>query len=173
MTFTNNLLPKSEFFCRLSRTGRKGGTAKSLSNTGGELNETKGLPCLVPTTNMVDEDLELEHDLGQATIVYDDPTEDVVTKTVPNEHIASFQGHWILKTEEDEQGNDIVRRIPFGRVHYVERSVEEFEEEVRTIRDQIQSVAENLRSKLLGRNDDDEGEVSPIEVEYEENKNDT
>ena len=120
---------------------------------------------------MVDDDLELERDLGQATIVYDDPDEGAVQKTVPNEHIAYFQDHWILKTEEDEQGNDIVRRIPFRRVHYVERSVEEFEEEVSTIRDQVQSVADNLRSKLLG-GDDDEAAESSIEVESEETGND-
>lgn len=121
---------------------------------------------------MVEDDLELEHDTGQATIVYEDPHEDIVEKTVPNEHIAYFQDHWIIKTEEDEQGNDIVRRIPLGRVYYVERSVEEFEEEVKTIRDQVQSVADNLRSKLLGSNDDD-SDVSPIEVEYENDEKDT
>lgn len=113
---------------------------------------------------MVDEDLELERDLGEATIAYDDPDEGTVTKTVPNEHIAYFQDHWIIKTEEDEQGNDIVRRIPYRRVHYVERSVEEFEEEINTIRNQVQSVADSLRSRFLG-DDDDESEVHPIEVE--------
>jgi len=103
---------------------------------------------------MADEDLELDHDLGQATIVYDDPHEDIVEKTVPNEGIAYFQEHWIVKAEEDEQGNDVVRRIPRRRVHYVERSVEEFEEEVRTIRHQVQSVADTLRSRLLGGSDE-------------------
>ena len=117
---------------------------------------------------MVEEDLELERDLGHAAIVYDDPDEGTVRKTVPNEHIAYFQDHWIVKNEEDEQGNDIVRRIPAGRVHYVERSVEEFEEEVKTIRNQVQSVADSLRSKLLGDDADSESDVRPIEVEYEE-----
>ena len=121
---------------------------------------------------MVDEDLELERDIGQATIVYDDPDEDTVTKTVPNEHIAYFQDHWILKTEEDEQGNDIVRRIPFRRVHYVERSVEEFEAEVRTIRDQVQSVADNLRTKLLGSGDRDDAGGKPVEIDTEDVEND-
>jgi DNA segregation ATPase FtsK/SpoIIIE-like protein len=120
---------------------------------------------------MVDEDLELEHDLGQATIVYDDPDEDVVKKTVPNEHIAYFQDHWIIKTEEDEQGNDIVRRIPKSRVHYVERSVEEFEEEVQTVRHQVQSVADNLRSKFLG-GDDDESSPRSIPVTEEDSDDD-
>ena len=119
---------------------------------------------------MVEEDLELERDIGQATIVYDEPDEDVVRKTVPNEHIAYFQDHWIIKTEEDEQGNDIVRRIPATRVHYVERSVEEFEEEVKTIRSRVQSAADNLRSKLPGRDDDDddgESDVRTIDVDEE------
>lgn len=118
---------------------------------------------------MVDEDLELERDLGQATIVYEDPDEDTVRKTVPNEHIAYFQDHWLVKTEEDDQGNDIVRRIPSRRVHYVERSVEEFEEEIKTLRDQVQTVATNLRSRILGGGeDDDESETHSIEVEPKE-----
>ncbi|WP_440771198.1 hypothetical protein [Natronorubrum sp. DTA28] len=97
---------------------------------------------------MVDEDLELERDIGQATIVYEEPDEDTVRKTVPNEHIAYFQDHWIIKTDEDEEGHDIVRRIPAQRVHYVERSVEQFEEEVKTLVDQVQSFAADLRTKL-------------------------
>ncbi len=115
---------------------------------------------------MVDEELELERELGQATIVYDDP-EETVEKTVPNEHIAYFQDHWMIKVEEDEEGNDIVRRIPSRRVYYVERSVEEFEDEVKTIRNQVQSVADNLRSKFLG-SDEEESEARPIEVEMED-----
>lgn len=97
---------------------------------------------------MVDDDLELERDIGQATIVYDEPDEGTVRKTVPNEHIAYFQDHWIIKTDEDEEGHDIVRRVPAQRVHYVERSVEQFEEEVATLVDQVQSFAADLRTKL-------------------------
>ncbi|MXV62524.1 hypothetical protein GS429_10710 [Natronorubrum sp. JWXQ-INN-674] len=97
---------------------------------------------------MVDDDLELERDIGQATIVYDEPDEGTVRKTVPNEHIAYFQDHWIIKTDEDEDGHDIVRRIPSHRVHYVERSVEQFEEEVKTLVDQVQSFASDLRTKI-------------------------
>ena len=97
---------------------------------------------------MVDDDLELERDLGEATIVYDEPDEGTVRKTIPNEHIAYFQDHWIIKTDEDDDGNDIVRRIPAKRVHYVERSVEEFESEVETVIDQVQSVASDLRTKI-------------------------
>ena len=97
---------------------------------------------------MVDEDLELEEDLGEATIVYDHPKEDVVETTVPNEHVAYFQDHWIVKTGEDDQGRDLVRRIPASRVHYVERTVEEFEEEVKTLFDRVESVAKGLGTKI-------------------------
>ena len=108
---------------------------------------------------MVDDDLELERDIGHATIVYEEPDEDTVRKTVPNEHIAYFQDHWIIKTDEDEEGHDIVRRIPAQRVHYVERSVEQFEEEVKTLVDQVQSFAADLRTKLpVGGSRDSGGE---------------
>lgn len=115
---------------------------------------------------MVEEDLELERDLGEATLVYDDPDEGTVRKTVPNEHVAYFQDHWIVKTDEDAEGNDVVRRIPARRVHYVERSVEEFESEVETLIDQVQSFAADLRTKIPvgGRTDEDEA-VSPLEVD--------
>lgn len=92
----------------------------------------------------------VERDLGQATIVYEDPEEGTVERTVQNEHIASFQEHWILRTGEDDEGHDVVRRIPYHRVYYVERSVDEFEEEVRTVRRQVQSFADDLREKFLG-----------------------
>ncbi|OIB57171.1 hypothetical protein [Natrialba sp. SSL1] len=124
---------------------------------------------------MVDEDLELERDLGEATIVYDEPDEDAIHKTVPNEHIAYFQDHWIIKTDEDDEGNDIVRRIPSRRVHYVERSVEEFQSEVQTVADQVQSFASSLRTKIPvgGEKEGDRGDrgrtgeggdVHPIEI---------
>lgn len=97
---------------------------------------------------MVDEDLELERDVGEATIVYDHPDEGVAEETVPNEHLAYFQDHWILKTDTDEEGNDVIRRIPATRVHHVERSVEAFEDEVATLRDQVQSLAADIRTKI-------------------------
>ncbi|WP_411964508.1 hypothetical protein [Haloferax sp. YSMS24] len=107
-----------------------------------------------------------EPDLGKAVIVYDDPNEGTVEKTVENERIAYFQDHWIVKFDEDADGNDIVRRIPVQRVHYVERSVEQFEAEVQTLRNQVESFAKNLQSTLLGRDDDtDSGEPTRIEVE--------
>ncbi|WP_115863057.1 hypothetical protein [Halorussus litoreus] len=91
----------------------------------------------------------VEQDFGEATIAYEDPDGETVEETVQNEHVAYFQDHWILRIDEDEQGRDRVRRIPTQRVYYVERTVEEFEE-VKTVRDQVQSVADDLRSKLLG-----------------------
>ncbi|NKE37601.1 hypothetical protein GWG54_17680 [Natronococcus sp. JC468] len=125
---------------------------------------------------MVDEDLELERDIGEATIVYDEPDEGTVRKTVPNEHVAYFQDHWIVKTDEDEEGHDIVRRIPAQRVHYVERSVEEFEEEVSTLVDQVQSFAADLRTKIPvggggpsgGRDDGGSEGAEPINVDIDD-----
>jgi hypothetical protein len=92
----------------------------------------------------------VERDLGEATIVYEDPREGTVEWTRQNEHVAYFQDHWIVRVNEDESETDEVRRIPAQRVHYVERSVEEFEEEVSTLRDQVQSFAGDLQEKLLG-----------------------
>ena len=92
----------------------------------------------------------VEEDFGEATIAYEDPDEGTVERTVQNEHVAYFQDHWIIKTDESEDGRDTVRRIPAQRVYYVERSVEEFEEEVKTLKDQVQSFTDDLRSKLLG-----------------------
>ena len=117
---------------------------------------------------MVDEDLELEEDLGEATIVYESPDGETVEKTVPNEHVAYFQDHWIIKTDTDEQGRDIVRRIPAFRVYHVERSVEEFEEEVKTLKDRVQSVANNLRTKIPGRSTPEETDQHRIEIETKE-----
>ncbi|UPV74724.1 hypothetical protein M0R89_01315 [Halorussus limi] len=92
----------------------------------------------------------VEEDLGEATIVYEGPDGETVEKNVQNEHVAYFQDHWILKTGEDDEGRDLVRRIPASRVYHVERTVEQFEEEVSTLRDQVQSVADDLRTRLLG-----------------------
>ena len=117
---------------------------------------------------MVDEELELERELGQATIVYDDP-EETVEKTVPNEHIAYFQDHWMIKVEEDEEGNDIVRRIPSRRVYYVERSVEEFEKEVETLIDRVQSFASELQTKIpVGGDSATDEPVDPHRINVEE-----
>ena len=87
-------------------------------------------------------------DLGEATIVYDTPDGDTDEMTVDNEHIAYFQDHWLLRTDEDEEGQDTVRRIPATRVYYVERDVDEFEEEVQTLRNQVQSLANDLGGEV-------------------------
>lgn len=92
----------------------------------------------------------VDKDLGEATIVYEDPDDGTVERTVQNEHVAYFQDHWMVKTGEDDQGRDIARRIPSHRVYYVERSVERFEEEIKTVRHQVQSLTDDLRSKILG-----------------------
>ena len=91
----------------------------------------------------------VDEDLGQATIVYDDPNDGTVEQTVENEHVAYFQDHWILKVDERD-GRDVVRRIPHQRVHYVEREVEEFREEVNTLTNQVESFADDVRERLFG-----------------------
>lgn len=123
----------------------------------------------------------VHEDLGEATIVYEDADGETVEETVQNEHVAYFQDHWMVKTGEDEQGRDLVRRIPAQRVYHVERTVEQFEEEVKTLRDQVQSVADDLRSKLLGgqgsggatgRGSETETESISINVESGESESD-
>jgi len=109
----------------------------------------------------------VERELGHATIVYEDPEDGTVERTVENEHVAYFQDHWLVKTDEHDADHDVVRRIPASRVYYVERSVDEFEEEMKTLRDQVQSVADDVRSKLFGGGEAarDESEVYRIDVE--------
>ena len=116
----------------------------------------------------------VQEDIGQATIVYEGPDGDAVERTVDNEHVAYFQDHWIVKIDDEAQeeeprmeGRDTVRRIPAQRVYYVERSVEEFEEEVKTLRDQFQSITEDLRSKLIGGGSGDQSETEPHRIEVE------
>jgi len=104
-------------------------------------------------------------------IVYETPDEGTVERMVDNERIAYFQDHWIVKLDEDEAGNDIVRRIPLQRVHYVERSVEEFEDEVKTLRNQVESFAKDLQSTLLG-GDDDTGGGEPHRIDIENGSDD-
>ncbi|WP_276270576.1 hypothetical protein [Haloarcula litorea] len=108
----------------------------------------------------------VDDDLGTATIVYETP-DGTVERTVQNEHIAYFQDHWIVKTDEDGDDHDVVRRIPLQRVHYVERSVDEFEEEVQTLRNQVESFAEDVRSRLLGGRERSEEEPHHIDVDSE------
>ena len=83
----------------------------------------------------------VDPELGRATIVYDDPDEGKIETTVDNEFIAYFDDHWLVKIGEDSDGNDVVRRIPKERVHYVERSVEEFQ-------DKLDKVADEAKDRL-------------------------
>ena len=94
------------------------------------------------------DDYELEEDIGEATIVYESPDGETTERTVANEQIAYFQDHWIIKTGTDDQGRDIVRRIPAQRVYYVERTVDEFAEEVKTLLDRVESVASRIQTKI-------------------------
>jgi hypothetical protein len=113
-----------------------------------------------------------ESDLGTATIVYDHPEDGTVEESVQNKHIAYFQDHWLLKRDEDEAGNDLVRRIPVERVHYVDRNVEAFEDEVSTVRKQVENVANDIRSKLLGGNDNGHGERAEAPADHDTTESD-
>ncbi len=111
----------------------------------------------------------MDEDTGTASIVYDHPEEGTVERTVENEHIAYFQDHWLIKTNDDGD-TDTVRRIPVERVHYVEREVEAFEDELKTFRNQVESFADEVRSKLPGRRDYDDEDVTRIDVETGEER---
>ena len=119
----------------------------------------------------------VEEDLGEATITYEAPDGETVEKNVQNEYIAYFQDHWIVKTGEDDEGRDLVRRIPASRVYHVERTVEEFEREVETLRDQVQSVADDLRSRFLGESgggeSDRSGATDSISINVESDESET
>lgn len=109
----------------------------------------------------------MDQDLGRATVVYEHPEEGTVERTLENENVAYFQDHWILKIDERDDA-DVVRRIPATRVHYVDRSVEAFEDEVATLRNQVESFADDLRETLLGSRDDDDGDEGPVTVDVTE-----
>lgn len=89
-----------------------------------------------------------ELDLGQATIVYEDPDEGRTAETLDNEQVVYARDHWMIKAGTDDEGNDVMRQLPRDRVHYVERSVEQFEEEASTVRHRIESLADDLRRKI-------------------------
>ena len=69
-------------------------------------------------------------DVGTATIVYDDPDEGTMEREVENENVVYFDDHWLIKVGENDEGDDVVRRIPRERIHYVERSIDELEKKV-------------------------------------------
>ena len=101
------------------------------------------------------EDGVTERELGQATIVYEDPGGGQVEKQVENDGIAYFQDHWIVRTGETDEGHDTVRRIPSHRVYYVERDVEEFKQEVQSLRNQVESLANEVKSKFSSGESDE------------------
>ena len=92
----------------------------------------------------------VDRDLGVATIVYEGPEGERRELEVQNEHVAYFQDHWLVKIDEHDSGEDVVRRIPAYRVYHVERTVEKFESEVQSLRNQVQSFAEDVRQRVLG-----------------------
>ncbi len=87
-------------------------------------------------------------EVGQATIVYEDPEEGTKEVTVENEQVAYVRDHWAVKAGTDDEGNDLMKQIPATRVHYVERNVQQFEEEINTVRHRVESLAGELRQKL-------------------------
>jgi len=89
-----------------------------------------------------------ELSMGQATIVYEDPDEGVVSETLDNEEIVYARDHWMVHTGTDDEGNDQMTQIPRDRVHRVDRSVEEFEQQAQTVRRRVGSIASELREKL-------------------------
>ncbi len=120
-----------------------------------------------------------------ATIAYEDPDEGTVEKTVDDEHLTYVQDHWIVKTGEDDQGNDVVRRIPVERVHYVERTVESVDavgsvfDDVQAFADEVGVEIESLRDRvetvageLLAGPDrtGSQEEVREVEIEYTEDE---
>ncbi|KTG08759.1 hypothetical protein AUR64_13100 [Haloprofundus marisrubri] len=113
----------------------------------------------------------VDKELGEATIVYEDPDGETIEKNVKNEHVAYFQDHWLVKVGEDDEGRDIVRRIPATRVYHVERTVEKFEEEVKTVRDQVQSFTDDLRSRLLGGGEQTDGNDEPLSISVDDDSN--
>ena len=87
-------------------------------------------------------------ELGQATIVYEDPEEGVVEETIDNEQLVYARDHWMVRTGTDDEGNDLMSQIPRDRVHRVDRNVQRFEEEARTVRRRVESIASDLRQKI-------------------------
>ncbi|WP_458188390.1 hypothetical protein [Haladaptatus sp. NG-WS-4] len=69
-------------------------------------------------------------DVGTATIVYDDPDDGTIEREIENEDVVYFDDHWLIKVGENDEGDDVVRRIPRERVHYVQRSIDELEKKV-------------------------------------------
>lgn len=96
-----------------------------------------------------------ELELGKATIVYEDEGGETREETVDNEQLVYVRDHWAVNAGRDDEGNDLMKQIPRDRVLRVERSVEQFEEQARTVRHRVESVAKDLQQKLpmnIGQN---------------------
>lgn len=85
-------------------------------------------------------------EIGTATIVYETPEDGRESVTVDNDRIAYFQDHWLFAYGTDEDGNDMVRRVPDNRVYYVERSVEEIEETFESTLEKAKDKIDDVRS---------------------------
>ncbi|PSP83980.1 hypothetical protein BRC83_06175 [Halobacteriales archaeon QS_1_68_17] len=114
-------------------------------------------------------------ELGQATIVYEDPEEGRTELTVPNEKLVYARDHWMVRSGTDEAGNDLLRQIPRDRVHRVDRTVEQFEDEVGTVKRRVESLATDLRRKLpvdlgerRGRERGRTGPETPVTIPIDE-----
>lgn len=124
-----------------------------------------------------DDAAEIPVEMGKATIVYEDPEEGKREVTVSNEQIVYAQDHWAFMSGTDEEGNDLVRRVPRDKVHYVERNVQKFEDEVKTVRHRVESLANEVRQKLPVNTGDGERQSrkaapEPQRIEVEENGDD-
>ena len=87
-------------------------------------------------------------ELGKATIVYEDQDGENVEETVDNEQLVYARDHWMVKSGTDDQGNDLMKQIPIQRVHHVDRNVQKFEEQARTVRHRVETFANDLRKKI-------------------------
>ncbi|MDS0281322.1 hypothetical protein [Haloarcula onubensis] len=89
-----------------------------------------------------------ELELGQATIVYEDPDEGIVEETVDNEEMVYAYDHWNIRSGTDADGNDLMKQIPKERVHRVDRNVEKFEDQAGSVRRRVESLASDLRERI-------------------------
>jgi hypothetical protein len=114
-----------------------------------------------------------ELELGQATLVYEDPEEGRTERTVDNEELLYARDHWLVTVGTDDDGNDLMRHVPRDRVHYVERNVEKFEDQAQSVRHRVESIASDLRQKLpmdigdggRGHREDAPSESTTVQIE--------
>lgn len=89
-----------------------------------------------------------ELELGSATIVYEGPDGETTEETVDNEQLVYVRDHWAINAGSDDRGNDLMKQIPRDRVIRVERNVEQFEEQARTVRHRVESLAKGVQRKI-------------------------